>query len=165
MLNKILSAQPKETESALNKSKNFKYSVLIIVLVVLVSLFKLFALHENKSNELIAPYGAISIETVDSPEKRQLGLSGRTAISDSSGMMFIFDQTSSSNCFWMKDMNFSIDMVWLNENKKVINVTENVSPESYPESFCPSGQAKYGLELGAKRATGLGIKPNQELIF
>ncbi len=122
------------------------------------------SLSDNKG-KLIAPNGIITIETVETPEARQKGLSGRTAISDKEGMMFVFDEPSESNCFWMKDMNFSIDMIWLDENKEVINLSREVSPDTYPESFCPTGPAKYGLEIGSGRAGVLEIEPGETLRF
>ena len=85
------------------------------------------SLTDNLSR-LIAPRGVILIETVDTNELRALGLSGRESIADDRGMMFVFDRSTTNNCFWMKDMKFSIDMIWLNEAKQVITVVEDVSP-------------------------------------
>ncbi len=114
---------------------------------------------------LIAPRGVILIETVDTAEARALGLSGRESIADDRGMMFVFDQATTSNCFWMKDMQFSIDMIWLDSDKKVVTIRDNVSPDTYPESFCPVSDAKYGLEIGAGQAMELEIREGSQLSF
>ena len=106
----------------------------------------------------------ITIENVQSDEDRALGLSGRESIGDD-GMLFEFDTISTENCFWMKDMQFAIDMIWLDEQKQVITVKENVAPDTYPESFCPEDAALYGLEVGAGRATELGIVTGETLKF
>jgi uncharacterized membrane protein (UPF0127 family) len=119
---------------------------------------------DNKSR-LIAPSGVVSIETVDSPEARTLGLSNRASIDENAGMLFVFDETVDTNCFWMKDMQFAIDMVWLDDDKKVVTVEESVEPSTFPKSFCPESAAKYGLEIQAKQANKLGIVPGETLKF
>lgn len=111
---------------------------------------------DDKSN-LLAPGGRIVVEVVDTAELQQLGLSGRQDLGDNSGMLFVFDDSSIERCFWMKDMNFAIDMVWLDSDKKVVHIENDVAPETYPNSFCPDQPAKYVLEVNAGRAEQLGI--------
>jgi uncharacterized protein len=54
------------------------------------------------------------------------GLSGRTGLNDGQGMIFLFGAGSTQN-FWMKDMNFALDMVWISDNK-VVGFAQNVPP-------------------------------------
>ena len=119
----------------------------------------------DSKNRLIEPDKNFIVEVVDTPELRTKGLSGRESLGEDTGMLFVFEKQSDNNCFWMKDMKFSIDMVWLNDKKQVLNIAENVSPETYPESFCPNGPAKYGLELNAGSATQAGIASGTTLKF
>lgn len=99
------------------------------------------------------------LEVVDTELRRQQGLSGREALDKHSGMLFVFDEPSPSHCFWMKDMRFAIDMIWLNDQQKVVTIESRVSPDSYPNSFCPSAEAQYVIELdsGESEAAGLEI--------
>lgn len=122
------------------------------------------SLLDNRTR-LLAPDGIIEIEVVDTPELRQQGLSGRSSLPENEGMLFDFDDTATANCFWMKDMQFSLDMVWLDEDKNVITVISDVSPDTFPESFCPTSPAKYGLEINAGRASELGITDDVTLRF
>jgi uncharacterized membrane protein (UPF0127 family) len=117
----------------------------------------------DNERRLLTPKGFITVEVVDTPELRGQGLSGRESLTSDKGMLFVFDNTSESNCFWMKDMNFSLDMIWLNENREVVTVTSNVTPESYPETFCPDEPAKYGLEIVENRASELEINSGTQL--
>lgn len=119
----------------------------------------------DSKSRLYAPDKNLTVEVVDTPELRSKGLSGREGLDTDSGMLFVFENQSDQNCFWMKDMKFSIDMIWMNDKKQVINVAENISPETYPESFCPNGQAKYGLELNAGTATQAGMTQGVTLKF
>ncbi|NDE68348.1 DUF192 domain-containing protein, partial [bacterium] len=57
--------------------------------------------------------------------------------------------TSAKYGFWMKDMLFSIDMIWLDENFKVITVAEDISPNSFPQVFYPAQPARYVLEVAS----------------
>jgi uncharacterized membrane protein (UPF0127 family) len=97
----------------------------------------------------------IKVEIADTAELQERGLSGRENLKNDEGMLFIFSK-SSRNYFWMKEMNFPIDIVWLvpseagiDETFKVIYIKENVLPSSYPESFGPNVDSKYVLEVNS----------------
>src|SRR5207237_7364107 len=91
--------------------------------------------HACEINIQLPSQGCMNIERADSPRERQLGLSGRQSMTPSHAMLFVFDQPSDA-CMWMKDMEFDLDMVWLNADKEITKIQENISPETYPESFC-----------------------------
>src|SRR3989344_7598715 len=90
----------------------------------------------------------IRVELADTEEKRTRGLSGRKSLSQDSGMFFVFEIPAKYS-FWMKDMRFSLDIIWIDENKKIIAISENITPETYPASFSPSEPIKYVLEVNA----------------
>jgi len=62
------------------------------------------------------------------------------------GMLFIFEKKD-THSFWMKDMKFSIDIIWLNENKEVVFIKENAKPEDFPQNYIPTEQSLYVLEF------------------
>lgn len=99
-----------------------------------------------------------SIEKVSSPEAMRLGLSGRKDIEQNQVMQFAFGYDG-SHCMWMKDMNFAIDIVWLDANNRVVHIKESVRPETYPENFCSPRPARSVLEMraGEVRRSGLII--------
>ena len=49
--------------------------------------------------------------------------------------------------FWMKDMMFPIDIIWLDEGFRVVAIAENAAPSSFPNLFTPSSPAQYVLEV------------------
>ncbi len=58
------------------------------------------------------------VQVVSDDASRQLGLSGRTRLMKDSGMLFDFTNTQNTRpSFWMKDMKFPIDIIWINNNK------------------------------------------------
>jgi uncharacterized membrane protein (UPF0127 family) len=102
------------------------------------------------------PNGAIVTEVVDTVASRELGLSGRSDMRDNEGMLFVFDMPGRYG-FWMKDMTFSLDIVWINQNGQVVTIERNLSPSSYPETFINAPEASYVLELKAGKAEQLGL--------
>jgi len=96
--------------------------------------------------------------------QRQRGLSGRECIGSDQAMLFIFDKPGYYP-FWMKDMKFPIDMVWLSAAKQVVTVVQAVSPSSYPESFVSSQPAKYVIELASGQSQKLGFITGAQVSF
>ncbi len=105
----------------------------------------------NESARRVAITGGtetVSAEIVDTVASRAQGLSGRASLGESEGMLFVFP-VDDVHGFWMKDMNFAIDMIWIDAGKKVVHIAANATPESYPASFVPASAARYVLEVPA----------------
>lgn len=79
----------------------------------------------------------VSYGLADSDSERKKGLSNRSSLSPSEGLLFVFEE-SSKPAFWMKDMNFAIDIIWIDENNKIVDITEDFRPETYPETTSPT---------------------------
>lgn len=86
------------------------------------------------------------IEIADTPALQELGLSGRKDLSADHALLFVFEKDG-HYAFWMKEMNFSIDMIWINKDKKIVHIVEHAKPESYPQTFQSSEPARYVLEV------------------
>lgn len=102
------------------------------------------------------PNNKLNVELVDTKESRELGLSGRKSISDTDGMLFEFDYPG-RYAFWMKDMTFPIDIVWITKGGVVAEVEKNVLPESYPNTYINDIEAKYVLELPVNKSVEYGL--------
>jgi uncharacterized membrane protein (UPF0127 family) len=93
----------------------------------------------------------IRVEIADTDMERIRGLSGRESLSSGTGLLFIFDRADYHG-IWMKDMNFPIDIVWLEvprqagESYRVVDIEKNVSPSTFPHVFYPPRPVKYILE-------------------
>ena len=79
----------------------------------------------------------IRISIADTETARQQGLSGRAGLAADEGMLFVFPEDG-TYAFWMKDMLFSIDILWLSGDGAVVYMAENVSPDTYPKIFSHS---------------------------
>lgn len=80
--------------------------------------------------------------------EQERGLSGRRELAVGEGMLFVFPAPG-TYYFWMKGVKFSIDMIWLAEDMRVIYIAKNVPPDSYPRLFGPKENSKYVLEVAA----------------
>jgi uncharacterized membrane protein (UPF0127 family) len=74
-----------------------------------------------------------AVEVADTPAKRTQGLSNRQSLKADSGMLFVFD-SSATHSFWMKDMRFPLDFIWINKNQ-IVYFSKNVPPPT--DSFNP----------------------------
>ena len=132
--------------------KNIPSFVLAVVFFIL--LFVIPKEHRNiKAIQIMGQNIRVNLATTDAA--REQGLSGRENLKEDEGMLFVFDYPDKYS-FWMKDMNFPIDMIWIGENKEIIYIKKNARPESFPESYGPTADSKYVLEI----VSGLSSKNN-----
>lgn len=110
----------------------------------------------------------LKVEVVNSRESIQLGLSGRPSIG-ADGMLFIFKEVGNYR-FWMKEMLFDIDIIWL-LNGQIVDITKNV-PKPLPNTpleKLPNYSAKSNvnmvLEVNANQADNWGLKVGDKIRF
>ena len=90
----------------------------------------------------------LRIEIVDTQELREKGLSERMSLEKNKGMLFVFEKPGTPG-FWMKDMNFAIDIIWIDKDNKVVEITNSITPETFPEVFYSKEPIQYVLEVNA----------------
>lgn len=100
----------------------------------------------------------------DTDDSRIKGLSGRDALLEREAMLFTFD-TAKKHGIWMKDMKFSIDILWLDQNYQILSIEEDVSPNTYPRVFYPTEKSLYVLEGNAGFAKRNNLKVGNFLNF
>ncbi len=106
----------------------------------------------------------IKVEVADTQEELVQGLSNTTQLLEGRGMLFLF-ASNGFHSIWMKDMNYPIDIVWLNEQKSVVHIEQHIKPESYPRTFIPAVPARYVIELPADATEKYGIKQGDQATF
>lgn len=87
---------------------------------------------DSKGKQLVK----IDIEIADDDYRRQLGLMNRKSMEENQGMLFIFP-TQQYQSFWMLNTLFSLDMLFINKQKKIVTIHKNTTPlsqQSYPSS-------------------------------
>ncbi len=135
-----------------------------IVFVVLMVLWLPDALRYKKLAQVTFPDGfALIAEVADTPVLRAKGLSGRRTLKPDEGMLFLFDEHSVQS-FWMPNMKFPIDIIWIDENT-VVSVGADAQPEpGIPVlRYSPEAPVNRVLEVPAGTAKAHGLKPGDKL--
>jgi len=96
--------------------------------------------------------------------RRRLGLSGVEELPQDYGMIFVFPEERPHG-FWMKQMNFPIDIAWLNSDKKIVKIMNNVAPETFPTTFGAEVDSRYVIEVNAGFFETYGVEFGQEVEF
>lgn len=105
---------------------------------------------------------SFQVEAARTEAEQVKGLSGRSPLKDDQGMLFIFEDEQTRR-FWMKDMLFPLDIVFIGKDGKIVDIKRDFQP-CVPDS-CPSypsaGPARYVLEVYSGRMEG--IYPGQRV--
>ena len=144
------------------KPKN-NFSFLIIIVFVVAGFLLLS--HTTSEIKTVKIGGQIiKVELVQTLEAQAQGLSGRTGLAQDTGMLFVFSGPGEYD-FWMKDMKFPLDMIWIGDDLHVIYIQKNATPRSYPATFGPAQDAKYVLEVNAGFADVHNVKTGDSVQF
>ena len=145
----------KHTEQKSSKTKSKVTTQRIIVGVVVVALLGFFIVNNFITNEPKVEYytftkegeltftdslgtlkSKIDLEIADTEYERELGLMNRNEMQENQGMLFIF-YSDSMRSFWMRNTLISLDMIFVNSEKKIVTIhkhTKILSEQSYPSS-------------------------------
>lgn len=125
----------------------------------------------TKSEAVLSSNGQITIngstwqvEVALDEAQKEAGLSNRKTLFNKKGMLFVFN-TMANQSFWMKDMLIPLDMVFFDNNWKVVLIERNVDSGTFPKIFGNSVKSKYVLEINAGEADSFGIKVGSIAIF
>jgi len=120
----------------------------ILGLLVLASF--LVAPQQKETTAVLFSDGTkITAEIADDDKEQELGLSNRDALDYNKGMLFVFDYENNW-AFWMKDMRFPIDMIWLNTDGNIVYIQKNAQPcKEGCDSFVSNKPAKYVVEVNS----------------
>lgn len=115
------------------------------------------------------PQGTVIMaELVDTVEQRARGLMFRPSLEKNRGMLFTFAEPQQWS-FWMKNTRISLDIIWMDRNKKIVHIERNVPTCSRTDDGCPQYQptenALYVLELASGSADALNLDRGMTLRF
>lgn len=123
----------------------------------------------NSNVEISVKSLNISAKVAANPQTRNKGLSKIESLPFNEGMFFVFEQKGRYS-FWMKDMKFPIDIIWIDENKKIVNISKNALPEpNKPDKdltiYISSYDVKYVLEINAGLAGANNLEIGDSVSF
>ena len=125
------------------------------------------------ADEAAVRVGGQAVYTVDvaaTPEDRQRGLSGRETMAQDEGMLFVFEEERSLH-FWMKDMRFPLDIIWIDGRCELVGVSAdvptpppNADSADIPRANSPA-PAMYVLEVNAGEWARNGMSAGDRVEF
>lgn len=102
----------------------------------------------------------IRVDIAHSFFTRERGLSRRPSLDPDEGMLFVFE-TPARYSFWMKEMHFPLDIVWINDGE-IVDITTDVPPPASGQvtlpTYFPLFPANQVLELNAGYAKAHGLR-------
>jgi hypothetical protein len=99
----------------------------------------------------------INVEVAASKHDRERGLMYRDDLGDDEGMLFVFD-SEGNYPFWMKNVNFPIDIVWINSDMRVVDTQTAMPCTKHCIDYVSEYPARYVLEVPVGFAAAHSIK-------
>jgi len=143
-------------------------TICLFILVIIITGVILINDNTKEQTKVCFQNHCFDVELAAEPQKLSRGLMFREQLDLDKGMLFIFEKEGEYP-FWMKNTLIPLDIIWINENKEVVFISDNTQP--CEDSFCPSinpeKNARYVLEIngGISRKINLvvGDKMNFEI--
>lgn len=141
--------------------------LLIVAILVFVTLFFFWINNEQqslKSGKVCINKNCFEVQIVENFWQQNRGLMFREYLVEYSGMLFVFDKEANYP-FWMKNTKISLDIIWINENKEIVYVSEFAQPclTFFCPQINPQKNAKYVLEINGGLSKKLNIKVGDEV--
>ena len=153
----------------MNLRKTIFISINVTLCIIQLFIFNLSFAEEIVYSHAIVTTSSgerIPVEVADTHKKRSLGLGKRTSLKKGWGMLFVFEKRKPHR-FWMKDMQFPLDIIWLNNNR-IVHIIHDAKPANSlgePEVMTSPVPVNFVLEIAAGRATKLRLKKGQRMKF
>lgn len=147
---------------------------IILVIFAGVVFFQFSSKPNNKKSTLGSQAPSVTItnhifkvELAKTPKDQQHGLSGRKSLPENQGMLFIFDHPDLYN-FWMNDMKFPLDIIFIRDNK-IVSIAQNAKPPTSSKEtlpiYKPPDLADKVLEINAGLSKKYNIKKGDLLVI
>jgi uncharacterized membrane protein (UPF0127 family) len=134
----------------------FKLQTGIIIFLVIIITSLLLRDNNSERQQIVTINNhKFLVEIADTKAKRELGLGNKDDLCEECGMLFIFDDKK-SRVFWMKDMRFDIDIIWI-EDEAIVDIVENVSHKDPEKKIYSPKNIDKVLELPAGSVEKFGI--------
>ncbi len=102
-------------------------------------------------------------DVADTDETREIGLTQHATLKENQALLMIYDHDA-VRPMMTKGMQFPVDIVWLDSNKRVAFVARNAKP-SETNVFRPSGKTRYVMMFPAGSAAKYNISVGQSVDF
>ena len=145
--------------------ENLLKFLIIFLVIFLIGCEK----NSQKLNEIYIDNGKelikINVEIADDDEERAKGLMFRGYLDEDDGMLFVFDDEDYQT-FWMKNTLISLDIIFIDNNFKIVDIKHAVPCREEPCALYKSSKpAKYVLEVNADFTAKNGISIGNKIVL
>ena len=141
-----------------------RYQIIYIILIAYLILGA--GCNQRQAKRVCIRDVCVRSELALTPAEQSTGLMGRQYLAPDAGMLFIFARPATHN-FWMKNMFIPLDIIWIGEDKKIVDCHASVQP--CQEAACPSISPRVPcqdvLEVNAGFLQAYGITIGDEAKF
>lgn len=142
------------------------FLVVIFILIFLISgVFLVFIKQpEKKWGKVCFKEHCFDVQLAQNNVERTKGLMFQKSLEQNKGMLFLFDKEV-KHSFWMKNTFISLDIIWINQNNKIVFISENNQPCKWYDcpSIKPIADARYVLEVNSGIVKKIELKIGDEL--
>ncbi len=136
--------------------------------LILFLFFSLMVYRTAKEPEIkILKIGSkeILVEIADTEFRKRAGLSNREFLPENYGMLFVYDKPDYYS-FWMKDMKFPLDFIWI-RNNQIVEINEKIDPQTFPppKTLTPNEKVDMILEVKAGFVEKFNIKIGEKIFL
>lgn len=133
------------------------YTIVFLIILTTAAALRISD-YANRHGTVTLDNATVKVEVVTSSADMQKGLGGRDGLAENHGMLFIFAEPGQP-AFWMKDMKFPIDIIWI-QGDEVVDIAPNlpVVAAEFLSTYQPRVPANYVLEVNAGFAKEYGVK-------
>lgn len=137
----------------------------LAVVITIVKFITTGDLNFGKGTSVKIGNTTIKVEWADTQSARIKGLSGRTSLGNNEGMLFIFPEKSVQK-FWMKEMKFPLDIIWI-DGERIAGIVYGAEPEAdnQPTIYSSPEPVDKVLEVNAGTALAKGMKVGDVIIL
>lgn len=130
------------------------FAVIFVFSIVLWKLVLTFKYYDVTSAYMELRGERFTLQTVVTEKEREKGLGGRESLCSACAMLFVFEKPG-RYAFWMKDMRFPIDIIWLLKDR-VVFTAEEISPD-FSGILDPAVVADRVVEVNAGAAKNINV--------
>lgn len=146
------------TKTALSR-KTILYGAVLVLMAVAWSYLAITGRQTSEGKVAIGEDIFVHVDIAVTPAARAKGLSGRPSLGENEGMLFVFGVPAKYQ-FWMKDMLFPLDLIWIRDGE-IVDMTVDVpapGPNGEPPVYSPFEPADMVLEVRAGFAAAHGLR-------
>jgi len=135
-----------------------KFYTVIFLIILTTAAFLRIGDYANNHGSVVVGDVKVKVEVARELAELAKGLGGREKLDENHGMLFVFE-TPGEPAFWMKDMKFPIDIIWI-MGDEVVDIAPNlpVVAAEFLSTYTPKDPANYVLEVNAGFVEEHGIK-------